>query len=84
MRSVVVLLMGLAAVPAMAADGPWTPAPVPNGGDPRVLPAARAGTGASQAVDTPFSGIPQGSVAADGATSSDLVNGAQTPNLSGK
>ncbi len=83
MRSVVMMVMVLAG-PAMAADGPWTAAPVPGVTDPHVQPAARAGTDASQTVGTPFSGIPQGSVAADGSTSSDIVNGVQTPNLSGK
>ena len=83
MRSLVLMMMVIG-TPAMAADGPWTAAPVPGLGDSHVQPAARAGTAASTTVDTPFSGLPQGSVAANGATSSDLVNGVKTPNLSGK
>lgn len=69
---------------ARAADGPWTPAPVPTVGDPTVLPTARAGSGFSASTpDTPFSSVPQGSIAADGATSSNTVDGVKTPNVSG-
>ena len=83
MRGLVMMLIVLA-TPAVAADGPWTPAPVPNVRDAGVQPAARAGNDSPATVDTPFSSIPQGSIAANGATSSDVVNGAKTPNLSGK
>lgn len=84
MRVVLVAMGMMASLPAVAANGPWTPAPVPNASAPGVQPSARAGTAAGQTVDTPFSGLPQGSVAAGGATSSDVVNGVQTPSTSGK
>ncbi len=79
-----VVLSGLGA-PAGAANGPWEPAPVPRvGAGDTVQPAARTGTLAPNAADTPFSGVPSGSVAAGGATSSNMVNGVQTPDTSGK
>lgn len=80
------LILGLAllANSAFAADGPWTPAPVPGVGDGHVMPADRAGQATGSVHDAPFSGLPVGSVTAGGATSSNAVNGAQTPDLSTK
>ena len=80
----VALLIGLFFVaPAVAQQKQWAPAPVPSvsGGD-TIMPAARAGEGVTNDGSTPFSSIPSGSVAADGATSANQYNGVDTPNLS--
>jgi hypothetical protein len=80
-----VVLIVLAALPAAAADGPWTAAPVPTvggGGGGHVMPAARAGRSTGPDHDAPFSGIPSRSTAANGATSDNRVNGVKTPDLS--
>ncbi len=85
MRSLLAAMLVLNALPAYAASGPWTPAPTPNVGvNDHVTPTARAGKSTGSAQDAPFSGIPTGSVTAGGATSSNTVNGAQTPDLSVK
>lgn len=86
---IVILAAVLAAVslqahPLRAASEGFTPAPVPSLGDGHVQPSARTGSDMTpNAADTPFSGVPLGSVANDGATSSNTVNGAQTPDLTG-
>ena len=83
MRLIPFAIVLLSALPAVAADGPWTPAPTPNVGvTDNVMPAARAGAATGSARDAPFSSIPLGSVAADGATSSNQVNGVQAPDPS--
>lgn len=85
MRIVLVVLVALAASPASAENGPWRPAPTPHvGTTEHVMPAARAGHSTGSAQDAPFSALPTDSVTAGGATSSNVVNGAQTPNLSPK
>lgn len=85
MRSLLVAMVVLAAFPAAAAEGRWTPAPTPNVGvNDNVMPAARAGESTGSAQDAPFSGIPAGSVSAGGSTSSNAVNGVKTPKLSPK
>ncbi len=82
MRSIALAAFMLAAVPAIAAEPRWTPAPVPNiGAGDTVQPAARAGNTSSEH-DAPFSAIPTDSVAAGGATSSNKYNGVGTPNPS--
>ena len=85
MRKIIVAFAMLTAFPAGAENGPWTPAPTPNVGvADHVLPAARAGSSTGSARDAPFSGIPNASVTADGATSSNTVNDAKAPNPSPK
>ncbi len=76
-------LVLLTASPVLAADQKWTPAPVPGiGAGDTIQPAARAGDSIGNSHDAPFSAIGSGSIAADGTTSSNRVNGIDTPNLS--
>lgn len=83
MRTIALAAGLLAAVPAAAADKEWTPAPVPGiASGKTVLPAARAGRSTGPDHDAPLSGLPSRSTAAGGATSSNQVSGAGTPNLS--
>lgn len=82
MRPILAVLAVLATIPA-AAQTTWTPAPVPRvSAGNNVMPAARAGRSTGPDHDAPFSGIPTRSIAADGATSNNLVNGVKTPDLS--
>ena len=81
MRLNALIVSVLVASPALAQEKQWTAAPVPSISDGRVMPAARAGEPVANDHSTPFSSVPSGSVAADGATSADQVNGVKTPDL---
>lgn len=83
MRIIVFAALLLVALPAAAADKQWTPAPVPNIGPGNAeSPSARAGRSDGASRDAPLSGVPTGSVAAGGATSSNQTNSVGTPSLS--
>jgi len=83
MRIIVFAAFLLAALPALAAEKDWTPAPVPGTASGNtVQPAARAGRSTGPDHDAPFSGIPSKSTAAGGATSPNEVNGVGTPSVS--
>jgi hypothetical protein len=89
MRLLMIAAAVLISIPALAqtrgapADGKWTAAPTPNiGAGDTILPAARASQPIEADGSTPFSGMPSGSVGANGATSANQVNGVSTPNLS--
>ncbi len=85
MRLVALAVFLLTTSPVLAADQKWTPAPVPGvGAGDTILPAARAGDSIGNAHDAPFSAVPSGSIAADGTSSSNKVNGPGTPDPSPK
>ena len=83
MRNIAVVLLLLASLPSLAQEARWTPAPVPGvGAGDTILPTARTGQTIDLDRSTPFSSVPSGSVAANGATSANQTNTVRTPNLS--
>jgi hypothetical protein len=83
MRYIALLATLVLVSPALAQQPHWTAAPVPSvGAGDTIMPAARAGAPVTDDGSTPFSSVPTGSVAANGATSANQYNGVDTPNLS--
>lgn len=83
MRAITLAAALLAAAPAAAQNGQWTPAPVPGVGTrDAVAPADRAGQSSAVQHSSPFAATPSGAIATGGSTSTTAEPDVRAPSVS--